>query len=260
MRKFLIFSFLLITGFAVSCTSIKGTFLQEEDTRRLLAAISEKAKLHRSLLLHGIARVKFARRSVPIKFYMILEKPDKFRFDGIDTFGNTIISASLKSKEGIVCLPWKKTAYKSKDTERLIKHFTGVRVTVDDFVSIFMNDVKVEGKIFESFRIEKDGYIITARDKNSYTYFVYKISDENNIRTFHIEDEHKSAILETEYLDFKTVNGISFPQKIIVKIPSYGAGVELGIDEIQMDVELSDDSFSLIIPDGIKTIDLDEKI
>ncbi len=261
MRSFSLFLVLLISGIIAACARIGGGFLPDEDARRVLSILAEKEEQHSRVLLYGTARSKIPGRSISTRFFMVIEKPERLRFDGLDPFGNTIISAVLSRNEGIVCIPLKNTTYRAEDTERLIRHFTGISITVYDFVSLFMNEASIKGKIFESLRRnEKNGYMITMRNENQSTHFVYTVSEGYDIDELRIQDENNSVVLQMQYSDFMRENNINFPKRINIKIPSYSAWMELRVEDIEMDVEISDDTFYLKIPAGMKIINLDEKI
>ena len=234
MKKFILSVFVIISF--VSVNVIHAQSLEDILAKHFKAVGQEKLVAAKSILV----KAKLSQMGMEMPMEMKIKKPNKFMVT-VDMQGQKMIQA-FDGEKGWMIMPWISPDPQELSGAQLTQAKQQANILEGELYNYerkgstadFAGKVNLDGK--DAYRIK-----LTTSDGNEKDYFIDAESFYISKVKASVSSQGQTMDVEQIMTEFKTIDGITMPTKIITKSP-VGNG-EIVFEDIRFNVDLDDSIF-----------------
>lgn len=218
------------------------------DAALLHSRVQARGALFRSLRGEAKSRVYNPKGSVKLQDLLAIERPDKLRVDALSFFGQPLASLASDGQRFAYLDIENNRYYRGVPSAANVGRFLPLKIAPADIVALFLGDLPpISDRAVPELALVPEGYTLSLRDPESGETIIATISPQSAqplaVRALSASGD---PLWLARFDDFQERGP---PREIQIEDPS-GAGVELTYQEIELNVDLPPETFTLAPPPG----------
>lgn len=201
----------------------------------------------------GTIHVKSPQFDNSASFQVKMIKPDSIQLSIMGPFGIELAQAVVTENNFIFYDALQNTAYTGEASDDVLRTIFRIDLSFNDLLDAFVGSVNLTRSLYRSpnnYEVVYDEYMLTYIDSVSMNKSKYIVDVRQlGIKDYELFNSSEQLALKGIYSDFKLIEGVAVPQKIIVKnglqnqtITINYKSVKANDDGIYLDFQIPEDA------------------
>lgn len=197
----------------------------------------------------GTSKWKRDNRKGSAEVAIILQRPDRFRLEGLSPLGSSLYSLVIQGEELLLFVPSEKRVYRGAASPRLMARLFSLPLKAEEALGVLSGRVPLcRGR---DKRVYGEGDRLILEMICEPHGWLQKVPlDPRNMDPmgFQLQDPSGQEILVVTWKDFQREGEARVPTEILVEMPSSKHMLRFRIDELEINAPIPQERFQLILP------------
>ena len=223
----------------------------------LIQRLQREDEKVRTLKAWGSLKITRKGERVSADHAILLRRPDALRLEGVSPLGSSVYSLLMLRGEIELFIPSEGKAYRGEATSRVLERLFSLPMTPEETLSVLCGRVPLCPAAEAS--VEREGEFVALQVLCQSGGWNQRVRfDPMYLEPvgFSLQDPSGRDVLVVAWRAFRSEGGTSIPTEIQVELPQKGDRLSLRLVEFDLNLQVPEERFRLIIPPGTEILPL----
>lgn len=212
----------------------------------------EDAKIS-TLRAAGVLRWKRGGQRGRAEHAMVLRRPAMLRLEGFTPLGTSAYSLTIHEGELQLFIPSEARVYQGVASSGSLARLLSLPLEPEQALSVLCGRVPLCAHFDAAILGEEGWVVLEIVCPSGWSQRIRLHPAGWNPAAISFLDASGQRVLEVAWGDFREVGGLSMPTQIHVEIPGTGDALSMELQELEVNVPVSESVFQLLVPPGTET-------
>lgn len=206
-----------------------------------------------TLRASGVLRWKRGGQRGRAEHAMVLKRPEMLRLEGFTPLGTSAYSLTIHDGELQLFIPSEARVYQGLASSQSLARFLSLPLEPQQAVSVLCGRVPLCTHDDASVLVEEGWVVLEMVCHSGWSQRVRLHPAGLDPAAISLLDASGQRVLEVAWDEFRKVGEVRMPTQIRVEMPATGDALSMELEELEVNVPVSESAFRLLVPPGTET-------